>query len=451
VTAAPVAHDAALVLLSSLVLENGRRWGEQAQEFQWRDAAEILNERSPTPYSFLTRPRGGSKTTDLAAIALTVMIAQAPPGARLYALAADRGQGTLLLDAVDGFVKRTPFLNGVVEISAYRALVTETDVSLEVMAADAPGAWGLRPYFLVVDELAQWAETPRSARLFEAVRTATGKVNGKMVILTTAGDPAHFAARVRDHARDDPLWRLHEVPGPVPWLSPERLDEQRRALTDSVFRRLHLNEWVEPPDRLALLEDVRACVTHGARVPPRHGISYVIGLDIGIVKDRTAAAVCHAEADGDSGYRVVVDDLRTWQGSREAPVQLDDVQAFLEATARTYRDALIVYDPHQAIGLAQVLRKRGVRAEAYDFTTASVSRLAGTLLQLIRGRALALPDDPDLILELSRVRVRETSPTQIRLDHDPGEHDDRAIAIALAAERLIRTPPNAGLRIRHLR
>jgi hypothetical protein len=177
----------------------------------------------------------------------------------------------------------------------------------------------------------------------------------------------------------------------------------------------------------------------------------VIGLDIGIVKDRTAAAVCHAEADGESGHRVVVDDLRTWQGSREAPGQLDEVQAFLEATARIYRDALIVYDPHQAIGLAQVLRKPGVRAEPYDFTTASVSRLAATLLQLIRGRALALPDDPDLILELSRVRVRETSPTQIRLDPDPGEHDDRAIAIALAAERLLRTPPNAGLRLRHLR
>jgi len=120
VSTAPVAHAAALVLLSSLVLENGRRWGEQAKGFQWTDAAEILNEGSLTPYSFLTRPRGGSKTTDLAAIALTVMIAQAPPEARLYALAADRGQGTLLLDAVDGFVKRTPFLNGAVEISAYR-------------------------------------------------------------------------------------------------------------------------------------------------------------------------------------------------------------------------------------------------------------------------------------------------------------------------------------------
>ena len=82
------------------------------------------------------------------------------------------------------------------------------------------------------------------------------------------GDPAHLAARVRDHARDDPLWRLHEVPGPVPWLSPERLDEQRRALPNSVFGRLHLNEWVEPDDRLALLEDVRACVTHDGPLPP---------------------------------------------------------------------------------------------------------------------------------------------------------------------------------------
>ena len=111
---------------------------------------------------------------------------------------------------------------------------------------------------------------------------------------------------------------------------------------------------------------------------------------------------------------------------------------------------LVVFDPHQAIGPALVLRKRGIRAEKHDFTQASVSRLAATLLQLIRSRTLALPADPDLTLELSRVRVRETSPTQIRLDHDPGDHDDRAIAIALAAERLLRTPPKAGPRLRFL-
>ncbi len=68
---------------------------------------------------------------------------------------------------------------------------------------------------------------------------------------------------------------------------------------------------------------------------------------------------------------------------------------------------LVVFDPHQAIGLALVLRKRGIRAEKHDFTQASVSRLPATLLQTIRSRTLALPDDPDLILELSRTRVRD--------------------------------------------
>lgn len=53
----------------------------------------------------------------------------------------------------------------------------------------APGAWGLRPYFVIVDEIVQWAETPRSLQLFKAVQTAAGKVNGRMVVLTTAGDP----------------------------------------------------------------------------------------------------------------------------------------------------------------------------------------------------------------------------------------------------------------------
>jgi len=47
-----------------------------------------------------------------------------------------------------------------------------------------------------------------------------------------------------------------------------------------------------------------------------------------------------------------------------------------------------------------------------------------------------LPDDPELIDELANLRLRETSPGVLRIDHDPDKHDDRAIALALAAHRL---------------
>src|SRR5438552_2882493 len=106
---APADNSSALALLASLVLEDGRRWGEAAQAWQWNDAAAILDtgEQSP-PYFYLTRPRGGSKTSDLAGMTIAVMLTQAPLGARLYALAADRDQGRLLIDSIHGFAQRTP-------------------------------------------------------------------------------------------------------------------------------------------------------------------------------------------------------------------------------------------------------------------------------------------------------------------------------------------------------
>jgi hypothetical protein len=56
---------------------------------------------------------------------------------------------------------------------------------------------------------------------------------------------------------------------------------------------------------------------------------------------------------------------------------------------------------------------------------------------LLRERKLALPDDPDLIDELMHVRLRQTGPGQVRLDHDSDRHDDRAVCLALAAEELL--------------
>ena len=46
-----------------------------------------------------SRSRGWSKTTDLSALAMSMMLSELPPRSRLYGLAADRDQGALLVDA----------------------------------------------------------------------------------------------------------------------------------------------------------------------------------------------------------------------------------------------------------------------------------------------------------------------------------------------------------------
>src|SRR5262245_51741925 len=170
-------------ILASLIREDGTHWGKAPQPWQWEDAKAILNLQGP-PNHFMTRPRGGSKTTDLGGIALAVMLTQAPPGSKCYALAADREQGRLLLDSIRGFTTRTSYLKDQFNFTANRVAARGVDVTLEVLAADAASSWGLRPYFVVVDELAQWAETARSQQLLESIRSATVKQSARLVMIT---------------------------------------------------------------------------------------------------------------------------------------------------------------------------------------------------------------------------------------------------------------------------
>jgi len=100
------------------------------------------------------------------------------------------------------------------------------------------------------------------------------------------------------------------------------------------------------------------------------------------------------------------------------------------------------------VQLTQRLRGKGVTCQEFTFTAQSVGKLGLALYQLIREKRLALPDDSALLDELANVRLRESTPGVVRLDHDSGKHDDRAVSLALAAHSLITASP--GARITHV-
>lgn len=416
-------------VLSRLIIEDGRRWIEAAEDFQLTDALAVLE--GSVPYHFLTRARGASKTTDLAAVALSDLISLEAAD-RLYWVAADSDQGALALDAIAGFAARSGWIDSMVKVQGRRVLVPATGASLEILAADAAGAWGLRPRAVFADELAQWPDTPAPRRLWEALSSAVAKrSDSRLVVLTTAGDPAHFAARVLDHAKSSELWSVHEVPGPSPWADPARLAEQKARLLESAYARLFENRWTASEDRLTSVDAVRECVSHDGPLGHDSGNRYVVALDIGLKRDRTVAAVAHRE-----GSSVVLDRMQVWQGSRLKPVKLATVEGWVVQAAEEYR-ARVVADPWQAVGLLQRLKKAGIQASEFPFTSSSVGRLASTLYTLLRDRGLRLPNDPDLIDELAHVRLVERSPGVYRMDHESGRHDDRAVALALAATSLL--------------
>lgn len=435
----------ALGLLGSLVTETGARWGQVAAPWQVADAEAVLDGKGPRLH-YWTRPRGGSKTSDAAAVALGILVEQALARARMYAFAADRDQSALLVDALGGYVERTG-LASAVRVESYRITNVTNGATLEIMASDDSSAWGLRPFAVLVDEFAAWKQTEGPRRLWRAIFSALPKVEGsRLLVATSAGDPSHDAYKLLLRARASDAWRASEAPGPVPWISAADLAVQRAELPEWEYERLHHNVWASPPDRLVMADDLRACVSGGDWPrEPAQGVRYVISVDVGLVHDRTAVAVLHQEVrERESGKRTVLDRLDVFQGTRDEPVRLGDVEATIVEAHRAFNKAAVVCDPYQCAQIIERLHDRQISARPFTFSSQSVSRLALRLHRLIRDHALELPDDGDLLDELGRVRLKETSPGSYRIDHDRDAHDDRAVAIALGAEWLAEHAKRTG-------
>jgi phage terminase large subunit-like protein len=411
-------------------------WGTGATPDQWADAGEILSLDGPRRY-WLGRAKGYSKTRDVAGLSVVALLTQFPPGAAGYCAASDSDQASLIRQSVQSFVTSTPALDGLVNVDA-RKISTPQGSELIILAADSAGAHGLRPYWLVVDELANWPDTQRHREFFDALWAGLPKVrDSRGIIMTTAGAPSHFSRRTLDAAKGDPSWYVSDLHGPPPWVDPAEIESERRRLFPSTFARLWLNEWAEAEDSIADPADVAAACTLDGPLAPEQGRQYIITLDLGVRNDRTAAVIAHSERT-DDGVRVVVDRLAVWTPKPLRPVKLDDVKAWLIEMGRSYR-ATVHYDPSQAYLLVEQLRKAGLSTKEFTFTSSSVGKIATAIMQALRSRLLTLPDDDELRKELLSVRLRETSPNVMRIDHASGSHDDRVIACAMAVYQLTTT------------
>ena len=216
---------------------------------------------------------------------------------------------------------------------------------------------------------------------------------------------------------------------------------RENAVTESEFARLHLNVWTAAEDRLASREDLEACATLVGEQEPQRGVRYVVTLDVGVTNDRSVVTVQHREPGPDGAPRVVVDVVRRWAGSRQAPVDLASVAATVHGLSRYFNRAGVVLDPYQGKLIAQQLAARGVAVTEFTFSAMSVGRLAAALHQAIRQRRIVLPRDEDLLDELATVRLVRNSVGVTRLDHDAGAHDDQAVSVALGVFHLLVPQP----------
>ncbi len=419
-----------------LILPDGRRFAAAEERWQTEHVFAPLDARDDDGWRYrllyLELPRGHAKTTMGAMEALTVALLE--DGVRVYFAGADKDQAGIGFEMLTGFIKRNPSLQSSFRILRDRVEVPATGTVVQVLSADAPTSYGLgglgRGYLAIIDEL--WAHS--NPDLWHSLWSATGKVpNWRVLVLSNSGHDFSSAAwKVRSLCAEgaDRRFYLYSPAGVVAsWLDESWVEMQRRSLPPPVYQRLIENKWVDGAGSLITREDLARCVdtTWRPQLAGADGVRYFVGVDLGLTHDRTARAVVHYDGEA---QQVVLDDLRVWQGSKDDPVFIADIEGDLLSCDARFGRPEFYLDPWQLQSSIQRLGTR-LRLREFTFTSESVRRLSETLYSLLHNGQVRLYPDAELEAELLRLQVRQTS-YGWRIDHKAGAFSDRAMALGMA-------------------
>jgi len=420
--------------------------------------------------AWLERPRGHSKTGDLAVMVSWCLFASRRQLAGVAA-AADKDQARLLRDAIAKLVNLNGWLGNVLDCQAYRVVNRHTGSALEIISSDTASSYGLTPDFLALDEITHWQRRDLFDSLFSS---AAKRANCLVVSICNAGFGDTWQAGLAEAVRSDPAWYVSVLDGPrASWISEKHLAEQRRLLPAIAFERLWLNRWSAGAGDALNESDIAAAITlPGPLQKPERGWVYYAGLDLGLSRDASALAVVgrhvgyrerlpeparpklpstieamvdlgliETKVDSAAQYRQVngsgrlrLAELRIWRHTGDGErVSITEIEQAILALRERLGIAALAADPWQAALLIERLRKQGLAVEQVDFTPINLRSMCSATLEAFTEQQLDLYQHDQLLTDLRALRVEERQ-YGVRLvsPRGPNGHGDSATALSLA-------------------
>ncbi len=442
-----MATDGLSFIRDEIRLADGRTVGQALEDDPWIET-EILGptfERDGKGLPqhrlcYFELARGHAKSLYGAAIATAEAVLH--DSTDVILAAGDKDQASICMDHLRGFIARNATLSAGFTVAKDELRIR--DSRIRVVPSDAATAWGhggiKQRFRIVVDELTAW---PAGGEAFwVALASATGKVrDSQTVVLSNAGYGAgdSWQWKIRETAKRKPWAHLYSAEGVIAsWIDADWVEMQRELLPASAFERVIENRWVAESGDFVTREQWRRCVDPGLK-PQTSGvreIAYFAGLDLGLVKDRTALAILHV--DPLDGRTVKLDELQVWQGTRKQPFQIETVERALIDAKRRYERLRIFADPWQLKGTIQSLG-----LSEFTFSQGSVAKLSALLYEVISDASLRVFDDRELENEILGLQVVQTA-SGWRIDHRAGGFSDRAIAIGMALTEAVKYRRKAG-------
>lgn len=422
----------------------------QRQDFEsldpaWRAVCGFENNSPSRRRAYLERPRGHSKTSDIAAAVSWALFSSPKKLAGIIA-AADQDQARLIRDAVDRLCRLNPWLAASLEVLRDKVVNRATGSEAVVISSDAGSSYGLTPHFIVADEVSHWPNADLWNSLFSA---AAKRRDCLLVVISNAGFVDSWLWPVYQQIRADAAaWYFHRLEGPqASWITADRLDEQEKLLPALAYQRLWKNQWsMGSGDALEDASINDAATLASPLDAPEIGWQYVAGVDLGLIKDATAIAVVsrhvgymeriaapasafpagHIATLADLGLidrtpqrpavtvkqhpgsgRYKLAALTIFRPAKGNPVRIVDVESEILRLHEIFRLKCVACDQWQARHLVERLQLGGIAAEPIDFNGSNQKVMAETLLSAFGERQLSIFPDSALLADLRSLRVVE--------------------------------------------
>jgi hypothetical protein len=131
---------------------------------------------------------------------------------------------------------------------------------------------------------------------------------------------------------------------------------------------------------------------------------------------------------------VVVDFVKTWTGTKKAPLPFETVLAQVSAILDDYGINTVTGDQFQADPIGQHLLKLGIQFNLFTFSAPTRFKIFSGLKHLLVQGKIELLDDADLLKQLRSLREEKSPRGNVDVQVSSGK-DDRAVALALAVHK----------------
>jgi hypothetical protein len=406
--------------------------------------------------------RRGLKSTLDAALAVLELVwggheRHAAPGSRIYAVivaplqSQSREVALVVRSVLDrlaplGVRHEARDLGGVPEI-VVTAPASPCEKVITILTADATAVRGRAVCFAACDEAGFLPHAEVGLQtgedILNALLPATVQFPDALVVLSsTPGAPVGVFYR---HVTKPPKDAL--VVRAPSFVTNPALDEARlrEAIADpDVFAQEVLasrwgyrgSSFIDVP--------VRACVDPGrCSLGPRPG-DFAIALDFAPLGDFTAIGVASSYYASDTVdvRHVVIEHLELHRGSKERPLRVEAVVEIAAALSRKWGRAPVVFDQFMRTEIEAGLSARGVQTEVASMAPQQQTPRWLLLRDLIRSRRLHIPDDAELVSQLSTLSATQLASGALKVEGK--KHDDAADVVALLCEAATKLNPTGG-------